>query len=139
MIQAGIASDENNMVMRWARAWSTQNSPLFLSLFAENARYCDVALDKVFRGREAIKAFFEGTFVTFPDFKMEIGRCVVSGEAAAGEWVMSGTFLGESFGEPPTGKSFRVQGCCFMRIADGQIVEHKDYWNPATFDQQVKI
>ena len=139
MIQAGIASDENNMVMRWARAWSTQNSPLFLSLFAENAHYCDVALDKVFRGREAIKAFFEGTFVTFPDFKMEIEHCAVTGEAAAGEWIMSGTFLGESFGEPPTGKAFRVRGCCFMRIVDGQIVEHKDYWNPATFDQQVRI
>lgn len=139
MSQASIAGSEDTVVVRWARAWSTQNTPLFLSLFAEDAHYCDVALDKVFHGREAIKAFFEGTFVTFPDFKMEVGRCAVTGEAAAGEWVMSGTFLGESFGVPPTGKSFRVEGCCFMRIVDGRIVEHKDYWNPALFDSQVKI
>ena len=59
--------------------------------------------------------------------------------AAAGEWVMSGTFLGESFGVLPTGKAFRVQGCCFMRILDGRIVEHRDYWNPATFGRQVRI
>ena len=26
-----------------------------------------------------------------------------------------------------------------MKLLDGQIVEHKDYWNPATFDRQVKI
>jgi steroid delta-isomerase-like uncharacterized protein len=139
MSQAGIAYGEDTLITRWARAWSTQDVSLFLSLFAGDALYCDVALDKAFRGREAIKAFFEGTFVTFPDFKMEIEHYAVTGQAAAGEWVMSGTFLGESFGAPPTGKAFRVQGCCFMRIVDGQIVEHRDYWNPAAFDRQVKI
>jgi len=139
MSQAAITSGGDNLVMRWARAWSTQDVPLFLSLFADDARYCDVALDKVFDGREAIRTFFEGTFATFPDFKMKIGRSAVTADAAAGEWIMSGTFLGESFGEPPTGKSFRVQGCCFMRLVDGRIVEHRDYWNPATFDRQVRI
>lgn len=139
MSQAGITNGEDNLVMRWARAWSTQDVSLFLSLFADDAHYCDVALDKVFHGREAIKIFFEGTFATFPDFKMKIGRSAVTTEAAAGEWIMSGTFLGESFGEPPTGKSFRVHGCCFMKLRDGRIVEHKDYWNPATFDRQVRI
>ena len=139
MSQTGITNREDNLVMRWATAWSTQDAPSFLSLFVEDARYCDVALDKTFCGREAIKAFFEGTFTTFPDFKMEIVRSAVTTDAAAGEWIMSGTFLGASFGEPPTGKSFRVQGCCFMKLRDGRIVEHRDYWNPATFDRQVRI
>jgi len=139
MSQAAITNGGDNVVMRWARAWSTQDAPSFLGLFAVDAHYCDIALDKVFRGQAAIKAFFEGTFTTFPDFKMEIARSAVTADAAAGEWIMSGTFLGESFGEPPTGKSFRVQGCCFMKLVDGLIVEHKDYWNPATFDRQVKI
>ena len=139
MSQADIANGEDNVVRRWARAWSAQDAALFLSLFADDARYCDVALDKVFHGREAIEAFFEGTFTTFPDFKMEIIHSAVATDAAAGEWIMSGTFLGASFGEPATGKSFRVQGCCFMRLVDGRIIEHRDYWNPATFDRQVKI
>ena len=139
MSQAAITNSEDNVIMRWARAWSTQDVPLFLSLFADDARYCDVALDKVFHGREAIKTFFEGTFATFPDFEMQIGRSAVTADAAAGEWIMSGTFLGESFGEPPTGKSFRVEGCCFMKLLDGRSVEHRDYWNPATFDRQVKV
>jgi steroid delta-isomerase-like uncharacterized protein len=131
-------SPEDNVVMRWARAWSTQDTPLFMSLFVDDAHYCDVALDKVFRGQQAIKAFFEGTFKTFPDFKIEMIHSAVAADAAAGEWIMSGTFLGESFGEPPTGKSFRVHGCCFMQLLAGRIVEHRDFWNPATFDQQVK-
>lgn len=137
--QATTAYGEDNVVTQWAKAWSTGDTGLFLSLFAEDASYHDVALDKVFRGREAIRAFFEGTFVTFPDFKMAVVRSAVTPEAAAAEWVMSGTFLGPSFGQAPTGKSFRVQGCCFMQTVDGQIVQHKDYWNPATFDRQVGI
>ena len=124
-------SPEDNVVMRWARAWSTQDVPLFLSLFADDARYCDVALDKVFDGREAIRTFFEGTFATFPDFKMKIGRSAVTADAAAGEWIMSGTFLGESFGEPPTGKSFQVQGCCFMKLRDRGIWDIYQVVGPA--------
>jgi steroid delta-isomerase-like uncharacterized protein len=126
-----------NLVARWARAWSAQDTALFLSLFTANASYRDVALDKSFHGLDSIKSFFEGTFATFPDFKMEVGRTAVVADSAAGEWVMSGTFLGESFGQAPTGKSFRIEGCCFMRIVEGRIVEHRDYWNPATFDAQV--
>src|SRR5271163_3562394 len=114
MDQPDITYGEGSFIKRWARAWSTRDTSLFLSLFAEDALYCDVALDKAFRGRKAIKAFFEGTFLTFPDFKMEIEQCAVTEEAEAGEWVMSGTFLGEAFGVAPTGKSFRVQGCCFV-------------------------
>lgn len=139
MSQPNVANGEDHVVMRWARAWSTHDAPLFLSLFADDARYCDVALDRAFEGREAIKAFFLGTFTTFPDFRIEVGPCVVTAEAAAGEWIMSGTFLDESFGEAPTGKSFRVEGCCFMRLVGGRIIEHRDYWNPTAFDRQVKI
>ncbi|MET4291173.1 steroid delta-isomerase-like uncharacterized protein [Bradyrhizobium sp. LB8.2] len=131
------AEGGENLVRQWAKAWSTQDSVLFLGLFAEGALYRDVALDKSFRGRDAIKTFFEGTFVTFPDFKMDVGFCAVTAETAAGEWVMSGTFLGESFGQAPTGKSFRIEGCCFMRISGGRIIEHRDYWNPTTFNTQV--
>src|SRR5258707_13117590 len=111
MSQAGIAYSEDTVIARWARAWSTQDASLFLSLFSDDAHYCDVALDKAFRGRESIRAFFEGTFVTFSDFRMEIERCAVTGEAAANEWVISGTFMGELISVLPTGNAFRVTLC----------------------------
>ena len=57
---------------------------------------------------------------------------------AAGEWEMSGTFSGESFGQAPTGKQFRVPGCCVMQLIDGRIAAHRDYSNEPTFDRQVK-
>jgi len=139
MTLAHVTHGEDNLVLRWAKSWNTQETPLFLGLFADDARYCDVALDKMFQGRDALKTFFEGTFKTFPDFKIDVTSYAVSETAAAGEWTMSGTFLGESFGQAPTGKSFRVEGCCFMRLLDGRIVEHRDYWNPTTFDQQVAL
>ena len=128
-----------NLATLWARAWSTQDTALFLSLFTDDANYCDLALGKSFRGRNGIKTFFEGTFGTFPDFKMEIGRSAVTADIVVGEWVMTGTFLGESFGQAPTGKSLRIEGCCFMHVVGGRIVEHRDYWNSKTFDEQVAL
>src|SRR5260370_7583309 len=101
MSQTGITNGEDNLVMRWARAWSTQDALSFLSLFVEDAHYCDVALDKVFRGREAIKAFFEGTFTTFPAFKMEIERSHVPTTPAPGKSISTRPFLSQSFVQPP--------------------------------------
>jgi ketosteroid isomerase-like protein len=57
----------------------------------------------------------------------------------AGEWLMSGTFLGESFGDAPTGKGFRVPGCCVMQIQNGRIRRHRDYWNLLTFNRQTGV
>jgi steroid delta-isomerase-like uncharacterized protein len=129
--------DDNDLVATWAKAWNTRDGDLLMSLFAQDAAYIDVALEKAFHGHDAIRTFFEGTFVTFPDFKVEVVTSTGSADVAAGEWVMTGTFLGESFGRKPTGKSFRVEGCCVMRLTDGRAVEHRDYWNPASFDAQV--
>ena len=129
--QATTAYGGDNVVRQWAKAWSAGDTALFLSLFAEDASYCDVALDKVFRGREAIRTFFEGTFVTFPDFKMEMVRSAVTPEAAAGEWVMSGTFLGPSFGQSPTGKSFRVRMMASFEFQPGtaKIICERPYYD----------
>src|SRR6266481_8707640 len=52
MSQAGIANSEDTLIARWARAWSTQDASLFLSLFADDAHYCDVALEKGFLRRD---------------------------------------------------------------------------------------
>jgi steroid delta-isomerase-like uncharacterized protein len=130
---------DRNPAVEWARFWTAHDVEGLLSLFTNDALYCDLALGHSFCGKDALRAFFQGTFVTFPDFKMTLGNAIATEESAAGEWEMSGTFAGESFGQAPTGKSFRVNGCCFMRLTHGRIREHRDYWNPLAFDEQVAI
>jgi steroid delta-isomerase-like uncharacterized protein len=129
----------HNLAVEWARFWTAHDVEGLLALFTDDAHYHDIALGHSFCGKAALRTFFESTFVTFPDFEMTLGNAIATEDGAAGEWEMSGTFAGASFGHAPTGKTFRVKGCCFMRIAQGRIREHRDYWNPRAFDEQVGI
>lgn len=126
-----------NLVEQWARFWSEHDVDGLLSLFAEDAVYEDTALRHRTEGAAAIRDFVAGTFVTFPDFRMEIKNSLCNAQFGAGEWTMSGTFAGESFGDKPTGKRFRVSGCCFMVLHDGKIMSHCDYWDEKAFNEQV--
>ncbi|WP_261540186.1 ester cyclase [Burkholderia multivorans] len=131
-------SDGSGIVHEWARLWSAHDVDGLVALFTEDASYHDLAIGHSVHGRKDIEEFVRGTFKTFPDFRIEVRHAVGNSIMAAGEWEMSGTFSGESFGHQPTGKSFRVPGCCFMHVVDGRIMAHRDYWNEPTFNRQVE-
>lgn len=130
--------DPRKIVYEWARLWSAHDVNGLMALFTEDATYEDLAIGHSVHGRKELENFVRGTFKTFPDFRIEIRHAVGDQTMAAGEWEMSGTFSSESFGQAPTGKQFRVPGCCVMHLIDGRIATHWDYWNEPTFDRQVK-
>ena len=130
-------ADMKPLVLEWARLWTAHDADGLTALYTEDAVYEDMALRHKSTGRAELLRFFKGTFVTFPDFKMVVGNAVADDKFGSGEWIMSGTFLGESFGHPPTGKSFRVEGSCFMRFEGQRIRYHRDYWNEPTFSEQI--
>jgi steroid delta-isomerase-like uncharacterized protein len=127
------------LVLAWARHWTAHDVGGLMSLFTDDASYEDKAIGHTSTGRAELKAFFEATFVTFPDFKVTVAHVAANREFAAGEWEMSGTFLGGMPGLAPTGKAFRVKGCCFMRLQGERIRHHCDYWNVLTFNQQTGV
>ena len=127
------------LIIQWARCWSSHDLNQMLDLCTDDIEYEDLALPHQIRGKQQLEAFFRSTLVTFPDFSMQVSNIVANDSYAAGEWLMSGSFLGESFGDAPTGKGFRVPGCCVMRIQNGRIRRHRDYWNLLTFNRQVGV
>ena len=127
-----------DLALAWARHWTAHDVDGLMSLFTDDATYEDKALGHASKGKVELKAFFEGTFLSFPDFKVSISHIAANREFAAGEWVMSGTFLGHMSGQPPTGKAFRVQGCCFMRLQGDRIRHHCDYWNAQALNQDTE-
>lgn len=129
--------DTRQLVREWARCWTAHDVEGFLALYTDDAVYEDAALRHKSTGRDELRNFFQHTIKTFPDFKMTVTNVVADAHFGSGEWVMSGTFLGESFGQAPTGKSFEVPGCCFVRLDGGRIRYHCDYWNEPTFAGQV--
>jgi predicted ester cyclase len=59
-----------------------------------------------------------------PDMKVVTENTLEDGEWVAHRYTISGTQVGDLFGQPPTGKRFEVAGMDMLRVRDGQIVEH---------------
>ena len=93
-----------------------------------------------FKGREAVKAFFQELLAAFPDFEMNVDRIVADDHAAVVPWHAVGTFRGGPFqGIQPTGRCVAVRGVDVMEIEDGLIQRNTIYYDGASFARQIGL
>ena len=59
----------------------------------------------------------------FPDWTEKIKHIVAEGDLVVIHFVSTGTNDGSFLGNPPTGKSIRINEMSILRIADGKIAE----------------
>ncbi len=134
-----MASDELEALLEeWAAALSAHDVERLVELFAEDCVHEDVTLGVVNRGREEVKAFAEGVFTAFPDFRVEQTARFAAGGWGGAEWAISGTHLGQFPGIEPTGKSFSIRGASVFELSGGRIRRNSDYygWDMAAFLRQ---
>ncbi|HEX6040440.1 ester cyclase [Longimicrobium sp.] len=62
----------------------------------------------------------------FPDRRFEEVYIMAEGDRVMLRWAMTGTNTGTFLGRKPTGRAVKTAGTEFIRIRDGQIVEHDD-------------
>ena len=117
------------LIESWARAWSTQDSELMLSLFVDDCMYEDVAEGSIYRGKRQIADLVARGVVTLPDVKMTPRRIIVDGDAGATEYRMTGTHLGDWPGLPATGNAIDVRIVAFFEFEDGGIKRISEYWD----------
>ncbi len=119
------------------QAWSTHEPEKIVSEMPDGFVYEDMPMKITVRGREEMKAFVQDCFSAFPDFKLEHKSFFASGNRGFGEWVMSGTFLGElqSFGLKPTGKSFAIPGVSVFEVQGDKVTKETLYYDGAAFLQ----
>ena len=76
---------------------------------------------------------------TFSNVRYRLLKTVVEGDLAAAHTRVSGTYTGDTFGFPGTGKPYDVEQMHVMRFADdGRIVEHWGVRDDAGMMQQIK-
>jgi steroid delta-isomerase-like uncharacterized protein len=122
-----------NVIQEWAAGWSTLGAPeQFVSLFAEDCVYEDVAAGVALKGKEEVRGFHEESHVAFPDFTVELTSRAVSGNSAHAQWTMTGTHLGLLFGVPPTGKKISVRGVSVFELRDDKVQTCSDYYDKST-------
>lgn len=93
-----------------------------------------------FRGKAAIRGFFDEMLTAFPDFEVTVDRIVGDDESAVVQWRAMGTFSGGPFqGIEPTGKNVTIRGVDVMEIAGGQVRHNTIYYDGASFARQIGL
>ena len=91
-----------------------------------------------FRGRPAIRGFFDELLTAFPDFEMTVERVVADRSTAVVQWHAAGIFSGGKFqGIEPTGKNVEIRGVDIMDITEGCVVHNTIYYDGAAFARQI--
>jgi steroid delta-isomerase-like uncharacterized protein len=137
--QSMATVDMERVLEEWATAWSSHDTKKLLTLFTDDCVYEDVTFSMVNRGREALRAFADGTFAVVPDFTVELTSRFAAETWGVLEWVISGTHHGNFPGMPATGKRFSVRGATIFELQGGKIRRCSDYWDAATFMKQVGL
>src|SRR5580658_4710406 len=93
-----------------------------------------------FRGRPAIRGFFDELLAAFPDFEMTVERVVADRSTAVVQWHAAGRFSGGMFqGIEPTGKHVAIRGVDVMDITEGRVVHNTIYYDGAAFARQIGL
>lgn len=91
-----------------------------------------------FRGKEAVRAFFDELFAAMPDFDISVERVVADEGAVAVKWRAEATFSDAPFqGIRPTGRRVTLRGVDFFEIEDGLIKRNTIFYDGASFARQV--
>ncbi len=119
------------------KAWNSGDFEKAYSYFAEDYVFESVASGESTKGKAALKALMEGLLQSFTDLKFGGKNIFVSGNKAAGEYVMSGTQKKEFRGMPATGKSFAVRCCSIFEFEGGLFTRETAYYDAATMMRQL--
>lgn len=98
----------------------------------------DFVVVGVYRGKPAVRAFFEELFAAFPDFELEIQRVIATDTSAVVQWMSRGTFAGKPFlGVVATGARVELRGVDCMQF-EGDLVKHNTvYYDGAAFARAI--
>jgi ketosteroid isomerase-like protein len=127
---------------RVTAATTTGDAARIGSCYSEDAVL--IAPDEEIRGREAIAAYFVRFGEAFPDTGYEFVGKFEDGATAIDETWVTGTNTGPlslPTGDtvPPTGKQIRVRSCDIAEVANGVVIRHRMYFNPADFEEQLGL
>ncbi len=121
-------------------AWNAHDVEKIATFYTDDCIKEDIAIGKSTRGKKEMKALITGAFTSMPDMNIKLVTIFDSGNSAATEWIMSGSYSNDYPGmSPATGKNFSVRGATIMELHNGKISRTSDYWNFASFLQQVGL
>jgi hypothetical protein len=110
-----------------------------LGLMSPEIRYEDVPTAAVYRGHVGVREMAAQAHQLSNDMTFEAANSSISGNCFAFEHHARGTNTGAIGPLPGTGKPFTLRGVAFGVLADGLVIDHRDYWDLAGLLGQVGV
>ena len=124
-------------------SWDLRDPKRGATVIAENCRFEDVARDELQLGPEAYMRDYHRWRDAFPDGEVKIVKVIVQDNWAVVEFLNRGTQTGplqSSLGTfPPSGRRMEIRYCSVMRVADGLVVEGRDYYDASDIALQLGL
>ena len=113
-------------------SWNAKDLDGLVGLLAEKVTARNPLTQKeIVVPKAAFRGSLQANMAMFPDLTMRVDRLIIQGEGVAIEEVEKSTYT-------PTGRFYVMPVACFMRVnPQGEIYEMHNYWDTATYFQQL--
>lgn len=136
-------TETERIVRIFHESWDMRNPDRGAAVIADDCRFEDVARGELLPGPEAYKRDYHRWRAAFADGEVKVINVIVQGDWAVVEFINRGTHTGplqSSLGTfAATGRKMEVRYCSVMRVADGKVVEGRDYYDSASITRQLGL
>ena len=136
-------AETDRIVRIFHESWDLRDPERGMAVIAEDCRFEDMARGELLPGREGYRRDYERWREAFPDGEVKITNVIANGEWAVVEFVNRGTHTGtlqSGLGTfAPSGRRMEARYCSVMRVADGLVVEGRDYYDSASIARQLGL
>ena len=131
--------NSKQLLENWIDAFQACDVGRVMECYSDEAVNFQVAAGEPAVGKLQIEIDTKEFFKGFPDAWSRVENVIADGDRSAWEWTGGGTFLGEFYGNAPTGKSFEIRGCGFFTFRDSKIILQHGYWDKLSWFRQVGL
>ncbi|WZO97055.1 ester cyclase [Isosphaeraceae bacterium EP7] len=128
-----------DVLLAWVDAFNRRDADALIPLYHPDATNHQVAAGEPVVGRDAIISDSRGFFAAFPDSYTTLEAMHQDGDFVMIEWSGGATWRGEFSRRQPNGKTFKLRGCGFFHVVEGQIRYQQGYWDRACWILQLGI
>lgn len=136
-------TETERIVRIFHESWDLRDPERGATVIDENSHHEDMARGELQVGPEGYKRDYHRWRTAFPDGECKVVNVIVQDDWAVVEYVNRGTQTGpleSSLGTfPPSGRRMEARYCCVMRVANGKVVEGRDYYDSANIARQLGL
>jgi steroid delta-isomerase-like uncharacterized protein len=133
------AEESKDIVRRFWDVWEEGNIDLVDELLApEYFNHTPASPDQP-TGPESVKEVVSMFRSAMPDLKVVVEDMIAEGDKVAVRYMLEGTYEGELFGIPPTGRELSIKSISVERVSDGKVREHWRVTDSLDMMQQLGI